>query len=205
MEVVNKVKIIQQWLGWCHLINLKKPLLLLNNISFWQNSGPPASSQITPWMWGHVGMLGGRCAIQRDLDSLQNWGPHGIQQRHMQSLALGQSNCVQKARLGAEWVGSSSAEQTGTDLVEWARLRTPRWCRGWSMWPVRRGGGNQGCTAWWRDGSGEISMLSTLLSWVDAEKMQPDSFMLWRQEARSRTWAGTHEFLVRYLEEFFSP
>lgn len=63
-------------------------------------------------------MLGDRCAIQRDLERLENWGPHGIQQRQMQSLPLGQNNCVPKVRLGAEWVGSSSAEKADTDLVE---------------------------------------------------------------------------------------
>lgn len=44
----------------------------------------------------------------------------------------------------------------------------------------------------------EISMLSTLLSWEDAEKLEPDSSVLVGQEAGNRTQAGTCEFLVRY-------
>lgn len=48
-------------------------------------------------------------------------------------------------------------------------------------------------------------MLSTLLSWEDAGKIEPDSCVLAGQEAGNRTRAGTDEFLVRYWEEFFSP
>lgn len=41
-------------------------------------------------------------------------------------------------------------------------------------------------------------MLSTLLSWEDAAKIEIDCCMLIEQEAENRTQAGTHEFLVRY-------
>lgn len=46
-------------------------------------------------------------------------------------------------------------------------------------------------------------MLSTLLSWEDAAEIETDCCMVAGQEAGNRTQARTHEFLVRYWEDFF--
>ena len=48
-------------------------------------------------------------------------------------------------------------------------------------------------------------MLSTLLSWEDTEKSEPDSCMLVGQGSGNRTQAGTHEFLSDIRKNYFHP
>ena len=63
---------------------------------------------------GVVGMLEGRARIQSDLDKLEDWTKRNLMRLNrnkcLKVLHLGQNNPMHQYRLGADWLGSSSAE-----------------------------------------------------------------------------------------------